>query len=115
KTVPKHIKKCDENTPARYCLPDSSPFFVLIPRLRHGLLSLRSVLASRQSYLQPTTNNQTPTTGNQQPTTNNRQPITDNRQPNTINLSFFIDILFLNKATEQENSELSKNQYLAKA
>ncbi len=29
-----------------------------IPRLRPGLLSLRSVLASSQSYLQPTTPNQ---------------------------------------------------------
>ena len=35
-------------------------FFVIlyIPRLRPGLLSLRSVLASSQSYLQPTTPNQ---------------------------------------------------------
>ena len=35
-------------------------FFVIlyIPRLRPGLLSLRSVLASSQSYLQPTTKHQ---------------------------------------------------------
>ena len=35
-------------------------FFVIlyIPRLRPGLLSLRSVLASSQSYRQPNTNNQ---------------------------------------------------------
>ena len=39
---------------------------VIIPRLRPGLLSLRSVLSSRQQ----TTNNQQPTTDNQQPTTN---------------------------------------------
>ena len=32
----------------RYCLPDSPPRHALIPRLRPGLLSLRSVLASRQ-------------------------------------------------------------------
>ena len=38
----------------------------IIPRLRPGLLSLRSVLSSRQNYPQPTTDNQ--------------QPITDNRR-----------------------------------
>ena len=50
-----------------YCLPDSSPLLSLYPRLRPGLLSLRSVLSSRQIYLQPITNNQTPTTKHQQP------------------------------------------------
>ena len=39
---------------------------VIIPRLRPGLLSLRSILSSRQ----PTTDSQQPTTNNQQPTTN---------------------------------------------
>ena len=53
-----------------------------IPRLRPGLLSLRSVLASSQSY--------------RQPTTYNLQPITKHQQPNTYNLSLFIDIVFLN-------------------
>ena len=33
---------------AWYCLPDSPPRHALIPRLRPGLLSLRSVLSSRQ-------------------------------------------------------------------
>ena len=42
-------------------------FFVIlyIPRLRPGLLSLRSVLASSQSYLQPKTHNPQSTTDNQ--------------------------------------------------
>ena len=38
------------------------PSFVLIPRLRPGLLSLRSVLSSRQNDRQPNTKNQQPTT-----------------------------------------------------
>lgn len=29
----------------------ASPFLFVIPRLRHGLLSLRSVLSSRQNWL----------------------------------------------------------------
>ena len=45
------------------------------PRLRPGLLSLRSVLASSQSYLQPITDNRQPTTDNRQPTTKHQQPI----------------------------------------
>ena len=45
----------------------------IIPRLRPGLLSLRSVLSSRQNYPQPTTDNQQPITDNRQPTTDNRR------------------------------------------
>ena len=45
----------------------------IIPRLRPGLLSLRSVLASSQICT-----NQQPITDNHQPTTINRQPSTDN-------------------------------------
>ena len=41
----------------------------IIPRLRPGLLSLRSVLASSQNYPQSITNNRSPTTHNLQPTT----------------------------------------------
>ena len=37
-------------------------YLFLPPRLRPGLLSLRSVLASSQIYQQPTTNNQQPIT-----------------------------------------------------
>ena len=37
-------------------------YHFIIPRLRPGLLSLRSVLSSRQSYLLPITYNQQPTT-----------------------------------------------------
>ena len=37
----------------------------IIPRLRPGLLSLRSVLASSQNYPQPTTNNRSPITDHQ--------------------------------------------------
>ena len=36
----------------------------IIPRLRPGLLSLRSVLASSQNYPQSTTDNQQPITNN---------------------------------------------------
>ena len=55
-----------------------SPLSTLsIPRLRPGLLSLRSVLASSQSYLQPITNNQTP----KLPTTNNEQPDNQTTRP----------------------------------
>ena len=50
-------------------------FLSLTPRLRPGLLSLRSVLASSQIYT------------NHQPTTYNRQPTTDNQQPTTYNLN----------------------------
>ena len=57
-------------------------FLSLTPRLRPGLLSLRSVLASSQIY----TNHQ-PITDNHQPTTINRQPSTDNHQPTTYNLN----------------------------
>ena len=39
-------------------------YLFLPPRLRPGLLSLRSVLASSQIYQQPTTDNRQPTTDN---------------------------------------------------
>ena len=45
----------------------------IVPRLRPGLLSLRSVLASSQNYPQSITNNRSPTTHNPQPTTYNRR------------------------------------------
>ena len=41
------------------------PSLFIIPRLRPGLLSLRSVLASSQSYPQPKTHNPQSTTDNQ--------------------------------------------------
>ena len=66
-------------------------YLFLPPRLRPGLLSLRSVLASSQIY-QQATKHWKQVVGcwlsvigcieltNQIPTTNNRQPTTDNRQ-----------------------------------
>ena len=45
----------------------------IIPRLRPGLLSLCSVLASSQNYPQSITNNQSPITDHPQPTTYNRR------------------------------------------
>ena len=50
-------------------------FLSLTPRLRPGLLSLRSVLASSQIYT------------NHQPITDNHQPTTTNHQPTTYNLN----------------------------
>ena len=52
----------------------------IVPRLRPGLLSLRSVLASSQNYPQSITNNQSPITNNLSPITDHPQPTTHNRR-----------------------------------
>ena len=66
----------------------------IIPRLRPGLLSLRSVLASSQNYPQSITNNQSPIT-------NHRSPITDHPQPTTHNRR---NKLWLEANTERSES-----------